>query len=31
MTPTPAKVSKKLEASLKKAGPKELARIMNAL
>lgn len=31
MTPTPAQVSKKLEASLKKAGPKELARIMNAL
>lgn len=28
MTPTPAGISKKLEAALKKASPKELARIM---
>ncbi len=31
MTPTPAGLSKKLEAALKKAGPKELARIMHEL
>lgn len=31
MTPTPAQISKKLEAALKKASPKELARIMREL